>query len=181
MKSLFLFAFEAVKIFVIAAAIVVPVHYFLFQPYLVKGESMEPNFKNGDYLIVDEISYRFKEPERGEVIVFKYPNDPSQRYIKRIIGLPGEEIKIENNKVMIDGKILDESGYIPTFEITGSGTEMTLKNNEYFVMGDNRSASFDSRRWGTLPSGNIIGRVAFRAWPFAALMRMQIPLYNLKP
>lgn len=177
MKNTFIFVFEVAKIFVIAAAIVAPIHYFLFQPYLVKGQSMEPNFKNGDYLIVDEISYRFREPERGEVIVFKYPNDPSQRYIKRIIGLPGETIKIENNKVMANNKILDESSYIPLFETTAGAMEFNLKNNEYFVMGDNRIASFDSRRWGFLPKKNIIGRVVFRAWPFVALAKMQAPAY----
>lgn len=181
MKNAFLFVFEVVKVFVIAAAIVAPVHYFLFQPYLVKGQSMEPNFRNGDYLIVDEISYRLQEPQRGEVIVFKYPNDPSQRYIKRIIGLPGEKIKIENNKVMANGEVLDESAYIPLFETTAGAAEFTLKSNEYFVMGDNRSASFDSRRWGALSRKNIIGRVIFRAWPFAALAKMEIPEYNLNP
>lgn len=176
MKSAFLFVFEIVKVFVIAAAIVVPVHYFLFQPYLVKGESMEPNFKNGDYLIVDEISYRFQEPKRGEVIVFKYPNDPSQRYIKRIVGLPGETIGIEGNRIMIDRQVLKEP-YIPSFEVTQGTMEFKLKNNQYFVMGDNRMASFDSRRWGSLPRKNIIGRVVFRAWPFATLAAMKEPAY----
>lgn len=177
MKNIFVFVFEVAKVFVIAAVIVAPIHYFLFQPYLVKGQSMEPNFKNGDYLIVDEISYRFQNPQRGEVIVFKYPNDPSQRYIKRIIGLPGETIKIENNEVIINNKVLDESSYIPLFEQTTSIAEVTLKSNEYFVMGDNRIASFDSRRWGTLPKGNLIGRVIFRAWPFVAFTKMHVPAY----
>lgn len=177
MKSIIVFVFEAVKIFVIAAAIVAPIHYFLFQPYLVNGQSMEPNFKNGDYLIVDEISYRFQNPQRGEVIVFKYPNDPSQRFIKRIVGLPGETIKIENNKVMIGNRILDESSYIPSFESTMGAAGMTLKNNEYFVMGDNRMASFDSRRWGALPEENIIGRVVLRAWPFVVFNRFEAPSY----
>ena len=98
MKKLLSFIWEIIKIVIIALAIVVPIRYFLFQPFFVKGESMEPNFQNGDYLIVDELSYRLREPERGEVIVFKYPRNISQRYIKRIIGLPGEAVEIKDGK-----------------------------------------------------------------------------------
>ena len=93
-KSFFSFSFDVIKIVVIALAIVLPIRYFLFQPFVVKGASMEPNYHNGDYLIVDEISYRFNDPQRGDVIVFEYPNNRKERYIKRIIGLPGETVSI---------------------------------------------------------------------------------------
>ncbi len=142
---------------------------------------MEPNFENGDYLIVDEISYKLREPQRGEVVVFKYPNDTSQRYIKRIIGLPGETVVIENNKVEISNqegnKILDESTYLSLSTFTPGNIRVTLGEDEYFVLGDNRPSSSDSRRWGTLPKEDIIGRVYIRAWPFAALAKIEAPSY----
>jgi len=181
MKKFLLFTWEIIKIIIIALVIVVPIRYFLFQPFFVKGQSMEPNFENGDYLIVDEISYRFRNPQRGEVVVFKYPNNPSQRYIKRIIGLPGETIEITDGQIVIfndDGKkVLDEEDYLAFLSFTPGNVKITLGDNEYFVLGDNRIASSDSRRWGPLPKENIIGRVVIRAWPFATLSKIELPNY----
>ena len=142
---------------------------------------MEPNFQNGDYLIVDEISYRLRAPQRGEVIVFKYPANPSQKYIKRIIGLPGETVEIQAGKVDIydsNGvpQILDER-YLPDFLETYGDVELRLSDSEYFVLGDNRTASSDSRRWGSVPRDNIIGKVFLRVWPFAALAMIEAPDY----
>jgi signal peptidase I len=168
MKSVFLFLLETAKIFIIALAIVIPIRYFLFQPFFVKGASMVPNFQDGQYLIIDEISYRLRAPERGEVIVFKYPNDPSQKYIKRIIGLPGETVEVKNGEVFINEKLLSESDYFKSPIDTSGFSKVTLGQNEYFVLGDNRAASSDSRIWGILPKKDIIGRVALRAWPFDA-------------
>lgn len=142
---------------------------------------MEPNFHNGDYLIIDELSYQFRAPQRGEVVVFKYPNDITQRYIKRIIGLPAETIKISAGQVSIykDGVLqaLDENNYLPELLQTSGDMQITLAKDEYFVLGDNRPASADSRRWGTLPEKDIIGRVIFRAWPFGALAKIEVPIY----
>ena len=181
MRSIFLFFWEIAKIVIIALLIVVPIRYFIFQPFFVRGQSMEPNFHNGDYLIIDEISYRFEDPSRGEVIVFKYPNNPSQRYIKRIIGLPGERIEIEDGKVLIyqngTAQVLDESGYLSEFLQTSGDIEISLDEDEYFVLGDNRSLSSDSRRWGSLPEENIIGRVLLRAWPLEAMAKIEAPNY----
>jgi len=181
MRNLLSFIWEIVKIVIIALVIVVPIRYLIFQPFFVKGQSMEPNFEDGDYLIIDELSYKFREPQRGEVVVFKYPNDPSQRYIKRIIGLPGETIEIENGKVMIfnpeGSKTLEESNYLSSSAFTQGNLRMTLDENDYFVLGDNRSSSSDSRRWGLLPGENIIGRVFLRAWPFVALAKIEAPEY----
>ena len=181
MRKLLLFFWEIAKIVIIALLIVVPIRYFIFQPFFVRGQSMEPNFHNGDYLIVDEISYRFGEPQRGEVVVFKCPDNPSQRYIKRIVGLPGERIEIEAGQVLIyqngTNQVLDESGYLPEFLQTLGNIEISLDQDEYFVLGDNRSLSSDSRRWGSLPEENIIGRVILRAWPIDALAKIEPPNY----
>ena len=175
--SFFLFVWEILKIVIIALVIVIPIRYFLFQPFIVKGQSMEPNFENSNYLIVDELSYRFRDPQRGEVVVFRYPRNISQRFIKRIIGLPGEKIEIEAGVVMMNGKILDESKYLLLGVQTSGDIQISLDENEYFVLGDNRISSFDSRQWGTLPRKNIIGRVYFRAWPITDLTKFEVPSY----
>ena len=175
------FIWEVAKIAIIALLIVVPIRFFLFQPFLVKGQSMEPNFYNSDYLIVDEISYRFREPLRGEVVVFKYPQDESQRYIKRIIGLPDETVKVQDGKVFIfkDNKqyTLDETDYFPDEIQTLGNIMISLQEDEYFVLGDNRQFSSDSRRWGAVSEEEIIGRVAVRLWPFAAISKIAPPSY----
>jgi signal peptidase I len=179
MKSFFAFIWEIVKVALIAIVIVIPIRTFLFQPFLVKGESMEPNFHSGDYLIVDQLSYHLREPKRGEVVVFKYPKDPSQRYIKRIIGLPGETVEIKDGKVFISGAFLEELDYLPgsVFTPQRDFKAITLDKDQYFVLGDNRQGSFDSRIWGPLPKENIIGKVFIRAWPFTAFAKIESPAY----
>jgi len=165
------FVWEILKIVIISLAIIIPIRYFLIQPFFVNGASMEPNFFDGEYLIVDEITYRLEKPERGDVIIFRYPLDPSQFFIKRIIGLPGETIKINDGKIFVYNKDivpqeieLDESDYLNNIYTPGN-IETTLKDNEYFVLGDNRRASSDSRKWGTVPKRYIIGEAWLRAWP----------------
>ncbi len=182
MKKLLVSIWEILKIVIIALVIVVPIRYFVFQPFVVRGDSMEPNFYSGDYLIVDEISYRINSPKRGDVIVFKYPKNPSQRFIKRIIGLPSEIVEIDNGKVIVYGsegqsQNLDESEYlILNQEIIGNSTT-ELGSGEYFVLGDNRFYSSDSRRWGILPENNIIGKVFLRVFPFDAFAKIEVPNY----
>jgi len=181
-SSFFLFLWEVLKIVIVALLIVIPIRYFLFQPFFVRGQSMEPNFTNGDYLIIDEISYRLSPPQRGEVIVFKYPNNPSQRYIKRIIGLPGETVEVKNGKVVIyhqgeEQGLLDESDYLlPNIQTPGD-IRVSLDEGEFFVLGDNRLLSSDSRRWGPLRREHIIGKVFLRAWPFTAFAKIEAPAY----
>jgi len=171
-KYILSFIWETAKIVIISLAIIIPIRYFVFQPFFVRGASMEPNFEDGEYLIIDEISLRFHEPQRGDTIIFRYPKDPSQYYIKRVIGLPGEIVKIESGKVTIFNKentagfILDESYLSEENKFTSGDTEIKLDENDYFVMGDNRRASSDSRRWGAVPRHYIVGQAWLRAWPF---------------
>ncbi len=174
-KSFFLFLWEIVKIAVLALVIILPIRYFIAQPFFVKGASMEPSFEDGDYLIINEISYRFSSPQRGEVVVFRFPEDPKQFFIKRIIGLSEETVEIGNNQVKIfneqnpTGLILDESNYLDPSQTTEGNIRMRLSENEYFVLGDNRLHSSDSRRWGALNRHFIIGKTFFRAWPINKL------------
>ena len=164
-----LFIWDLVKIIVIALIIVLPIRYFIFQPFIVKGDSMVPNFHSGDYLIVDELSYRFSGPQRGDVIVLDYPLDTSEKFIKRVIGLPGDTVDVKDGKVSVttNGKTvtLNESDYLPAGLTTIGDVHTTLAPNTYFVMGDNRPYSYDSRSWGTVPAKDIIGRAALRIFP----------------
>ena len=176
-KRSFSFFAEVIKIVIIALVIVIPIRYFVFQPFFVRGQSMEPNFYHGDYLIVEKISFRFREIKRGEVVVFRRPNKPTTAFIKRIIGLPGETIKIRDGTVYLQGQALDESVYLPENLRTTGDLEITLGENEFFVLGDNRNASFDSRKWGALPREDIIGRVHLRAWPINAFALIETPYF----
>lgn len=188
------FVWEIVKICILATVIIIPIRLFLFQPFFVQGASMEPNFKDGQYLIIGEFGYKktdvnvldqhlfsaepFKELHRQEVVVFHPPTaaKSEQFFIKRVIGLPGETVEIKNSKVIIrndihpEGFVVDEGSYlddsVPTF--SSNGTEnfsVTLREDEYFLMGDNRLYSYDSRMFGPVRKDRIIGRVLLRAWP----------------
>ena len=176
------FIWETAKVVVISLAIILPIRYYLVQPFFVKGASMEPNFEDGDYLLVDELSYRFRDVKRGEVVIFRYPQQPSQFFIKRIIGLPGETVKIKGDEVIIfnsdntEGLKLTESYLSPEQKTIG---EMTTKqdDNEYFVLGDNRLQSSDSRRWGAVNRTLITGRAFLRPWPFTRAARIKSVAY----
>lgn len=161
---------EIIKVLLVSLAIVLPIRYFIAQPFIVRGASMEPNFEDRQYLVIDEISYLLRAPHRGEAIVFRYPKDPRQFFIKRIIGLPGERMEIKSGKIKIfnsiypEGFTLEES-YLPSGFSTHPDVTSTLGPKEYFVLGDNRNFSSDSRFWGALDRKFVIGRVVFRAWP----------------
>jgi len=180
--SLILFSLEIVQIIVIAAAIIVPVRVFLVKPFVVKGASMEPNFYNDEYLIIDEISYRFKEIERGQIVVFQPPNNGTQFYIKRVIGLPGEEVQIEDGVITIfnaehpDGVVVDEP-YIDVY--TQGRTRVKLGDDQYYVFGDNRNHSLDSRSFGPITKEAIVGRVWLRGLPVDRVGTIPMPEYNL--
>lgn len=159
---------ELLKLAVISIIIVVPFRLYVAQPFIVDGLSMYPTFDNGEYLIIDEISYRFEDPERGEVLVFKYPKDPSKYFIKRIIGLPNETVTLTDGKVTIKGNthpddLVLEEPYVKMAK--SDNLTFTLGEGEYFVMGDNRLQSADSRLWGSVPKANLIGRPFLRFIP----------------
>lgn len=176
MKKFFLFVWEITKVVAISLAIILPVRYFLIQPFYVKGASMEPNFHDREYLIIDEISYRFEEPRRGQVIVFRYPRDPQEYFIKRIIALPGEEVQIKDGQIIIfneenpSGFTLSED-YLPDNLATYNQSEekLAIGPDEYFVLGDNRNASKDSRSFGAVDKSFLTGKVLFRGWPLNKL------------
>lgn len=139
---------------IIALAIVIPLRLFIAQPFVVSGDSMVPTFEDNDYLIIDEISYIIGEPKRGDVVIFRFPQDPDRFFIKRVIGLPNETVEIKNNQVIVynndypEGFILQEDHIVVPTE---GSSQMIVGDNEYFVMGDNRVASSDSRYWGPVP------------------------------
>lgn len=181
--SIIAFSIEVIQIIVISSAIIIPIRYFLIQPFYVKGASMEPNFYDHEYLIIDELSYRFREPVRGEILVFKYPRDPSQYFIKRLVGMPGETVEISDGNVIIynqdhpNGIVLEED-YLNHIETHGK-ERVTLAADEYYVLGDNRDASLDSRSFGALTDDNIIGRVWVRGLPLSRIGTFDLPEYNL--
>ena len=176
MRNSLIFAWEVAKLLILAVIIVAPIRLFIFEPFFVDGDSMEINFQDRDYLIIDKFSYITGSPGRGEVIIFKYPVNPSKKYIKRVIGLPGETVKISGGKVYINEDRLDESEYLDNTYTSGN-LIMELSEKEYFVMGDNRNNSSDSRAWGSVPEDNILGKVLARILPFAHMSRFPVPAY----
>jgi signal peptidase I len=173
---------ENLEMIIIAFLIVLPVRYFLIQPFIVHGSSMEPTFFTQDYLIIDELSYHFRNPDRYEVIVLKAPNHPNQYYIKRIIGLPNETVEINNKEVSIiepSGKKIDlQENFLPEGTVTSGNLTITLNPEQYFVLGDNRVASYDSRNWGPFNKNLIVGKVWLRLWPFSHLT--VFPTFNFE-
>lgn len=180
------FFLELIKIIILAGITIFVVRHFLFRPFSVKGQSMSPNYEPGEYLIVGEFDYRVlkKDPERGEAIVFRAPVGNRDYYLKRIIGMPGERVKIEDGKVIIynqarpEGVVLDEP-YID--EDTPGAVNLTVGVDEYFVLGDNRDKSFDSRNFGAISKESIVGQTWLRGWPFTRVQLFDHPSYPQLP
>lgn len=179
LRQIYDFMVETIKVVFISLLIIIPIRYFLVQPFFVVGASMEPNFATGDYLIIDELSYFIRAPHREEVVVFHPPfTDETRRrqyYIKRVIGLPGETVHIDGGKIVIinseypDGFTLEENYPTKGFTATVGGRSWTLGREEYFVLGDHRNESADSRFFGPVPKDNIVGRAWIRAFPLDKL------------
>jgi signal peptidase I len=160
---------EVLKFTIIACLIVIPFRLFIAQPFIVSGASMVPAIHSKDYLVTDMVTYRLREPERGDVVVFRYPFDPSMYFVKRIIGLPGETVDIRDGMVIVrsteGGETVLEEPYIADENKSHESTSSTLEEGEYFVLGDNRSGSSDSRVWGPLQEKFIVGRALVRLYP----------------
>jgi len=163
---------ETLRFIFIALLIVVPIRIFVAQPFIVSGASMDPTFKNGQYLIVDELSYNLGNPARGDVAIFKYPKNPKQYFIKRVIGLPGETVLIDDQGSVaiktVGGETLSLKEPYIAYPSAGY-LERTLKEGEYFMMGDNRAGSFDSRSWGPVTRDLIVGKPFVRLFPLTAI------------
>ena len=160
---------EVIRTFIIALAIALPLKWYIAQPYLVLGQSMDPNLHQNDYLIVNRLTYYNNDPERGDVIVFEYPKDPSQRFIKRILALPGETIEFLDGTPVITGELGNQFELNEPYLTHGDALDLPptiLEDGEYFVAGDNRPKSSDSRLWGAVPRENIVGRAQLRLFPF---------------
>lgn len=180
--SVVLFLFEVIQIAIFAIAAIVVIRVFIIKPFIVEGGSMEPNYFDGEYLIVDELSYRFRDASRGEVVVFHPPNQAREQfYIKRVIGLPGETIEIVDGEIWVyndeypNGIRIRES-YIDEF--TDGQLRTTIGLDEYFLMGDNRDSSLDSRKFGPVPMGNVVGRALLRGLPLHRFGPIAKPLYT---
>lgn len=159
---------ELVRFAFMTLLVVIPMRMFVLEPFVVSGSSMVPTFANGDYLIIDKISYELGNPKRDDVVIFRYPKDQTKFYIKRVIGLPSETVDISGNNITIINKEYPEGFKLnqPFVKNTANNNiRFELKSNEYFVMGDNRSASSDSRYWGAVPRGLIEGKAFLRLLP----------------
>lgn len=170
LKRLGSFLLDILQVIVFAVSIFLFMYLLVFQPHKVKGSSMHPNYPDAEYLLTDKVTYRFNEPKRGDVIVFQAPNAPGDEYIKRIIGLPNERISLRGGRVYINGMELKESYLSPTLYTNSGaflqeGEEVDIPAENYFVMGDNRPYSSDSRAWGFVSKDKIRGRAWFIYWP----------------
>lgn len=178
------FFLDILEVFVTSFAIFLFIYLLVLQPHKIKGNSMEPNYHDGEYLLTDKLSYRFKEPQRGDVVVFEPPVSPDEEYIKRIIALPGETISVNNGNYYINGKKLNED-YIPDNiytkgkEFLSNNTVITVPPGSYFVSGDNRESSSDSRYWGFVTKDKITGKAWFIYWPPKSVGVIKPGVFNL--
>lgn len=158
--------------FVVAAVLAIVIRTFLLGPYKIPTGSMIPTFMIGDRIFVDKVSYRFHEPERGDIIVFKYPLDKKKDFVKRLVGLPGETLEIVEGKLVIDGKVLDEEPFSNNYyynvkdsDYGKRGQAVLIPEGHYFAMGDNSAHSSDSRSWGFVKKDNLVGKAFLIWWP----------------
>jgi len=184
-KRLGAFFLDIIQVVVFAVAIFLFVYLLILQPHKIKGLSMTPNFPDGEYLLTDKVTYRFHDPNRGDVIVFETPTSTTgEEFIKRIIALPGESVSVKNGRIFIDKNLLIED-YLTSDVITSPGNflaegkEVVVAEEEYFVLGDNRSHSSDSRSWGFIDKDKITGRAWLVYWPLPNAGIIISPEYNL--
>lgn len=177
--------FDFLQGIVVVLAIMVMIYLFIMSPQEINGASMEPNFHNSEYILTNKIEYKLSEPQRGDVIIFKSPRDKDIDYIKRIIGLPGDTVMVKNNAYYVNGQKLNEPYLEPNVYIFGGtflpeNQEITVPAGRYFVSGDNRPHSSDSREFGPIPKEDIIGKAVLRYWPFPEFGLIHRPTYTLQ-
>lgn len=178
------FFLDIIQIVVFAIAIFLFVYLLILQPHKIKGASMSPNHLNGEYLLTDKVTYRFQQPERGDIVVFEAPTNDGQEFIKRIIALPGEEVSVKNGSIFVNGQKLEEDYIPPEIETTPGafleeGETVVVPEDQFFVMGDNRDHSSDSRAWGFVEKDKITGRAWIIYWPLDKAGTVKSPKYNL--
>jgi signal peptidase I len=184
LRRLGAFFLDILQVIVFAVALFLFMYLLVLQPHKIKGDSMQPNYPDGEYLLTDKVTYRFEEPKRGDVVVFQAPTDNGEEFIKRIIGLPGEVVSIKEGKVYVNGKRLDETYLDRDLYTSGglflkNGEEIKVPQNEYFVLGDNRPFSSDSRSWGFIGKDKITGRAWLIYWPPQKGGVVHTPTYNI--
>ncbi|OGG11081.1 signal peptidase I [Candidatus Gottesmanbacteria bacterium RBG_13_45_10] len=177
--------FDFLQGIVVVLAILVMIYLFIMSPQEINGASMEPNFHNGEYILTNKVLYKFREPVRGDVVIFKSPQNKEVDYIKRIIGLPGETVKLQNNTFYVNGQKVDESYLAPGVIVYGGsylaeGQEIVVPPGTYFVSGDNRPHSSDSREFGPIALGDFIGVAFFRYWPISQMGAIKRPAYAIQ-
>lgn len=181
LRKAYFFLLDILQTLILAAAAFVVVYMFLFRPFEVKGESMYPNLHDREYLITNIISLRLGDPKLGDVVVFKAPNEPEKDFIKRVIGVAGDQVSVIDGQVYLNGANLDENKYLDNSVRTYGGSflkegqTVTVPQGYFFVLGDNRSYSSDSREWGFVPKKNIIGISFFIYWPVSAAGTLNNP------
>lgn len=181
LRKIWLFLIDTLQTLVLAAAAFLVIYVFLFRPFQVNGQSMFPTFFDQEYILTSIVALHFHNPQLGDVIVFKAPPDPEKDYIKRVIGVAGDSILVKDGRVYVNGKLLDESKYLKnTVKTYGGqflqeGQSVTVPRGDYFVMGDNRPYSSDSREWGFVPAANVIGESFFVYWPPNKMELVQNP------
>lgn len=184
LRKVYSFLIDTIQSLLIAAFLFLVIYLFFLKPFEVKGDSMVPNFENNEYVLTNIVGLHFGDPKLGDVVVFRSPENPQVSFIKRIIGTPGDEVEIRDGQVIINGKILDESEYLPSnFETTEGefsreGESITVPEESYFVLGDNRSFSSDSRTWGFVKREMITGYSLFVYWPLSRIRVIENPLEN---
>lgn len=175
---------DLVETLVIAGAIFVVIYAFLFRPFQVNGQSMYPNYHNGEYILTNLIGLKLSQINRGDVIVFEAPQDKEKDFIKRVIGIPGDQVGLKDGRMILNGQNLDESSYLASDVKTyggaflGDGETTTVPENSFFMLGDNRNFSSDSREWGFVPKSKIIGRSFFVYWPLNEMRLVKVGKYN---
>jgi signal peptidase I len=183
LRKTYAFLLDTVQTLLIVFAVFLVIWQFLFRPFQVSGNSMYPNYLDKEYILTNIIALKISQLKRGDVIVFKAPNDPEKDYIKRVIGIPEDQVMIKNGDVYVNGILVNQNAYLPPSTKTYGGSffkeglAKTVPTNSYFVMGDNRSGSSDSREWGFVPLKSIIGKSSFVYWPFDKMGAVKNP-YN---